>query len=72
MADDSVIDSEIKLFGYVVQRKDSERSDGGVCMFTMSDLAIPRNPWGTKTLHLVYILLPLSRHQWLRNKDGGK
>ena len=60
MADDSVIDSEIKLFGYVVQRKDSERSDGGVCMYTMSDLAIPRNPSGNENvafgLHLASVI----------------
>ena len=37
--DDSVMDSEIELSGYVVQRKDCERSGGSVCMYIGSDLA---------------------------------
>ena len=37
--DDSVMDSEIELSGYVVQRKDLERSGGSVCMYIRSDFA---------------------------------
>ena len=54
--DDSVIDSEIELSGYVVQRKDCERSGRGVCMYIRSDLAFnPRPELSTDQLETLWI-----------------
>ena len=38
------MDLEIEVSGYVVQRKDRERSGGGVCMYIMSNLAFNPRP----------------------------
>ena len=62
--DDSVMDSEIELPGYVVQRKDRERSGGGVCMYIRSDLAFnPRPELSTDQLETLWIeiLLPKTK-----------
>ena len=62
--DDSVMDSEIELSGYVVQRKDRERSGGSVCMYIRSDLAFnPRPELSTDQLETLWIeiLLPKTK-----------
>ena len=62
--DDSLMDSEIELPGYVVQRKDRERSGGGVCMYIRSDLAFnPRPELSTDQLETLWIeiLLPKTK-----------
>ena len=62
--DDSVMDSEIELSGYVVQRKDHERSGGGVCMYIRSDLAFNPHPeLSTDQLETLWIeiLLPKTK-----------
>ena len=54
--DDSVMDSKIELSGYVVQRKDRERSGGGVCMYIRSHLAVnPRPELSTHQLETLWI-----------------
>ena len=60
--DDSVMDSEIELSGYVVQRKDRERSGGGVCMYIRSDLAFnPRPELSTDQLETLWIEIILPK-----------
>ena len=62
--DDSVMDSEIELSGYVVQRKDHKRSGGGVCMYVRSDLVFnPRPELSTAQLETLWIeiLLPKTK-----------
>ena len=60
--DDSLMDSEIELSGYVVQRKDRERSGGGVCMYIRSDLAFnPRPELSTDQLETLWIKIILPK-----------
>ena len=64
--DDTVMDSEIELSGYVVQRKDRERSGGGVCMYIRSDLAfIPRPELSTDQLETL-----VDRNSFTKNKTS--
>ena len=62
--DDSVMDLEIEVSGYVVQRKDRERSGGGVCMYIRSNLAFnPRSELSTDQLENLWveIILPKTK-----------
>ena len=60
--DDLVMDSEIEVSGYVVQRKDRERSGGGVCMYIRSGLAFnPHTELSTDQLETLWIKIILPK-----------
>ena len=62
--DDSVTNAEIEIDGYIVHRRDRNRHGGGVCLFTMSDIAFnPEPDLSTDDLEslCVNILLPKTK-----------